>query len=290
MAETERYFLNGMLRYLKPRKILEAGIAQGGGTSIILNAIQDIEDAHLFSIDYATQNHFDDQTVQPGHLVEKKFSHLKDKWTRFLGGDVSKHIEKVGNEIDLMILDTAHIHPWESLNFLCVLPFLKINNSWVILHDVSLQYLPGRDNDLACRYLWESVVSDKKLQPSPDYIPHFSNIGAFKITDDTIKYIGNVFEELLNPWLALPLNFEEGNYPFGTKILPEDLESIKNIISKYYDPDCAKFLEHVIEFQNGIAEHKNNIYKNKKLALKDFMRRSHPKVLKILKAIKHIVK
>ncbi len=56
MQKNERYFLNGIIRAKKPRKILEAGVAEGGGSAIILNAISDIDGAELYSVDYLKQS------------------------------------------------------------------------------------------------------------------------------------------------------------------------------------------------------------------------------------------
>ena len=261
MARNEKYFLNGMVRYFKPAKILEVGIACGGGSAIILNAIKDLH-SQLISVDYCEQYYGGRTNKLSGFLVDEQFSHLKDKWTVYRGGDISRFIEKVGGDIDMLVLDTAHIHPWETLNFLCVLPFMK-PDSWVVLHDVSLPYLAGREEDLACRYLYGHVVSDAKIMPAPEknYIPYFSNIGACHVTEDTVKYVRNLFESLLCPWAALPGVFDKKVFPCATPMLPEDLNDIRKIIAKYY-PEYAEFFEHAIEFQNGIVKHKTYRYNN----------------------------
>jgi hypothetical protein len=263
MAKNERYFLNGIIRYMKPQKILEVGVAEGGGTAIILNAIKDLPNSQLISVDYCEKFYVGNEKnglldKLSGFLVDEKFPQLKDKWTIYRGGDISKFIEQIGSDIDLLVLDTAHIHPWETLNFICILPFMK-TNSWVILHDISLPMLKGRENDLACRYLFGHVVSDKKIMPVSDYESSFANIGAFRVTDDTVKYVRNLFESLLNPWAAMPGIFDPKNFPCATPILPEDIESIKHIISKYY-PEYVSFFEDVIDFQNIIVRHKTEEY------------------------------
>ena len=51
MWSNQREFLNGVVRKFKPKKIVEIGVSKGGGSCIILNAIQDIKNAHLYSID-----------------------------------------------------------------------------------------------------------------------------------------------------------------------------------------------------------------------------------------------
>ena len=49
------YFINGILRKIKPKKCLEIGVAKGGSTIVILNAIKDIKDSSLVSLDLNTQ-------------------------------------------------------------------------------------------------------------------------------------------------------------------------------------------------------------------------------------------
>ena len=281
MQRNERYFLNGMIRYLKPAKILEVGVSHGGGSAIILNAIRDLP-SRLISVDYCEKYYGGGTDKLSGYIVDEKFSHLKDKWTIYRGGDISRFIERVGGDIDLLVLDTAHIHPWETLNFLCVLPFMKIG-SWVILHDVSLPYCNHREEDLACRYLYGHVVSDVKIMPAPEenYIPYFSNIGAFHVVDDTVKYVGNLFESLLCPWAALPGVLDERVYSFFQPILQEDLDDIRKVIGKYY-PEYAEFLEHAIEFQKGIAKHKVDYYHN----WRSVWRRNFPWTFKAAKFVK----
>ena len=261
MEHNAKYFLNGMVRYLKPAKILEVGIASGGGSAIILNAIRDIENSQLISVDYYEKYYGFDEKLS-GWLVDEKFSHLKNKWTVYRGGDISRFIENIGDDIDLLVLDTAHIHPWETLNFLCILPFLK-RGAWVILHDVSLPYLSGREDELACRYLFANVVSDIKIMPVPEdnYIPHFSNIGAFHVIDDTAKYARNLFEALLFPWAAYPGMFIDRIFPCNVIITNEDIDGIRKIITKYYK-DYAEFFDHAVEFQEGIARHKAERYRS----------------------------
>ncbi len=151
MSKNERYFLNGIIRYFKPRKILEVGTARGGGSAIILNAIKDLPDSQLISTDYCEKYYMLDTDKPSGYVIGEQFPQFMDKWTLYAGGDISRYIEKIGDNIDVLVLDTAHIHPWETLNFLCILPFMKVNASWCVLHDVSLPYVSGREECLACR-------------------------------------------------------------------------------------------------------------------------------------------
>ena len=51
LNKNEPYFINGIIRKFKPKKCLEIGVARGGSSIIILNALQDISDSFLVSLD-----------------------------------------------------------------------------------------------------------------------------------------------------------------------------------------------------------------------------------------------
>ncbi|MBR2208728.1 MAG: hypothetical protein IJ859_07995 [Synergistaceae bacterium] len=199
----------------------------------------------------------------------KNFRILKKITGESFAAAMSRNLSRTwggGTKFDLLVLDTAHIHPWETLNFLCVLPFMN-QDSWVVLHDISLPLLSLRENDLACRYLFSNVVSDEKLMPVSDYDSYFANIGAFKITDDTRKYIGNLFQSLVVAWDAVPFFYDKYIFPCATPMLEEDLNDIRKIIKKYY-PEHYEFFENAVKLQNVIIQHKTEVYKNWRSVLK----------------------
>ena len=74
MWGNQKEFLNGVARKFKPKKVLEIGVAEGGSSIIILNAIKDIEDSHLYSIDLSTNNMI-------GYCVKNIFHNLSNKWS-----------------------------------------------------------------------------------------------------------------------------------------------------------------------------------------------------------------
>ena len=104
MWANQREFLNGVIRKFRPKKIVEIGTAQGGGTSIMLNAIKDIENAHLYSIDLSSSNKI-------GDCVRDYFPEFLNKWTLFQGDVAAKFIEQIGNNIDMLFIDSAHFEP-----------------------------------------------------------------------------------------------------------------------------------------------------------------------------------
>ena len=127
-----------MIRKIKPKKIFEIGVAYGGTAALKLNAIKDIEDTKLYSIDI-NKNCYKLRSKKTGFFANEKFPHLAGKRTLYTGGYTSEFIEKIGNNIDLVYIDTVHLTPGEILNWLDILPFLK-EESFVILHDNSFKF------------------------------------------------------------------------------------------------------------------------------------------------------
>ena len=108
---------------------MELGVDRGGSSIIILNAIDDLEDAHLYSIELNSED-------KVGECVNKYFPNFLKKWTLFKGNIATEFLEQIGNNIDMAFIDTAHFEPGEILNFIIILPFLK-ENAIVIFHDIS---------------------------------------------------------------------------------------------------------------------------------------------------------
>ena len=134
MGLRQVYFLNGIIRKNKPKKCLEIGVANGGSSILILNAIKDIENSSLVSLDL-NNNMYLDSTKRTGYRVKKYFPELAKKWKLFTGDLPHKFLVKLNMKFDFLFLDTAHMAPGELLNFIEVLPFLK-ENAIMVLHDI----------------------------------------------------------------------------------------------------------------------------------------------------------
>jgi predicted O-methyltransferase YrrM len=250
MHETERKFVHGLIRFLKPRRILEIGVWHGGGTAVLLNAIRDFKNSEVISIDLLKKA--GEKTV--GYFAKKHFKKNKN-WQLFAGKEPSEIIEKIGYKpFDFCIIDTAHVHPIESLNFLTIFPFLN-DNAVVVFHDlvlfaaVSKRYPKNvtHHTSLASKLLFDCLCGTKLKVKDKKYLEDLSsiienkgasqvstsgNIGAIQITKDTKKNIQNVFSMLMFPWGLLPAI--------------EHLRSISNIVKKYYSK------ENFNEFCNAI--------------------------------------
>ena len=131
MWGNQREFLNGVVRKFKPKKILEIGVAEGGSSIIILNAIKDIKNSHLFSIDLSTNEMI-------GYCVKNLFNYLSNKWSLYTGNIPAKFMKIIGKNVEMVFIDSGHFEPGEILDFLIILPFLK-EEAIIIFHDIANQ-------------------------------------------------------------------------------------------------------------------------------------------------------
>lgn len=131
---------------------------------------------------------------------------MRGKHEFMLGTTLPFVIDKIGGDIDFVILDTTHSLPGEILDFLVVLPYLK-NDAVVCMHDVSLcQRTVNSVFSHATGVLFSAVVADKFLNLILDDTLQlrYPNIAAFQINPDTMKNIADVFLALILRWVYLP--------------------------------------------------------------------------------------
>ena len=223
MQPVERQFINGLLRYYKPSKILEIGVSRGAGTVTILNAISDMPETQLVSID-RLDYFYGDGCTPVGAEARNLYPDIVDtKWKLFTGVEPSQILPKINYKFDFLVLDSLHAHPIESFNFLCALPYLS-DGAVVVIHDISLHLLFPKS--IAPRILMCSVAAEK-LFISHEYVPINDkgdlahNIVGFQVDADTRKYIENVFHSLMHPWEVFHL---------------DDAELVRNLLVKHY-PD-----------------------------------------------------
>ena len=224
----QREFINGIIRKYRPKKIVELGVFLGGSSIIILNAIKDIKNSHLYSIDINANNN-------TGRCVKEKFSYLLDKWTLFKGDISARYIEGIGKNIDLAMIDTSHFEPGEILDFALILPFLK-EEAIVIFHDIDNQitYAFGKDmREEWAPYIIFNLIRGEKYFPQGKTILN-KDIGAIKLEKNQKRYIHDYCRALAGQWQYFP---------------PENhIKSAANIFKKYYDKECLNIFEESIKF------------------------------------------
>ena len=84
LSPNDAYFINGLIRKLKPKNCLEVGVARGGSAVIILNAIKDIQDSVLVSMEL-NDKLFIDKSKETGYTVKEFFPELTKNWKLFTG-------------------------------------------------------------------------------------------------------------------------------------------------------------------------------------------------------------
>lgn len=231
MWDNQREFLNGIIRKFRPVKILEIGVSHGGSSIIILNAIDDIIGAQLYSIDLNSEQ-------EVGECVPKYFPKLSAKWNLFKGNIASEVIEKIGNNIDMVFIDTAHFEPGEILDFLIVLPFLK-EEAIVIFHDIANQITRSPTRNEWAPYIIFNNIRGEKYYPSGDNILT-QDIGAIILEKNQYKYYHDYFRLLGGQWQYYPKELH--------------ISQLKNFFKKYYDTICLKMFEETITFNKNFVK------------------------------------
>ncbi|EOZ2155517.1 class I SAM-dependent methyltransferase, partial [Campylobacter jejuni] len=121
----------------------------------------------------------------------------------FSPGLACNHIDKVGGDIDLCIIDTMHSYPGEALDFLFVLPYLS-KNAVVIMHDLTFHILCDVSYRNVCSVLFSSFFGRKHYlrENYIHYGPNFQNIGYCVLDDNQMEEEKlYVYFKLLNlPW------------------------------------------------------------------------------------------
>ena len=247
MSNIHREFLNGVVRRFRPKKILEIGVYKGCSSSVILNAIQDLDDSHLYSIDLSSKNYI-------GKCVRTLFKDLLPKWTLYTGDIASKFMEKIGKNIDMVLIDSAHFEPGEILDFIIVLPFLS-DEAIVVIHDIANQItvpMFSKNGWMSERNEWAPYIIFNSIR-GKTYLPSGKNtltqgIGAKKLDIDQKKYYKDYFRLLGGQWQYFPKE--------------EYIKEINDFFLKHYDNECMNIFNDTVNFNRKFVKEnpKNNLY------------------------------
>ena len=255
MSERERAFVCETIKKHKPKKIVEIGIAAGTNSVIILDYLHEnnlLDSTTFCAIDYNTTYYRDLRSGnymhncgggvesgqrKSGFLVQELVPHLTSYYNLYTGGLCANHLEKVGDGIDLCIIDTVHSSPGEGFDFLMVLPYLA-ENAVIILHDLSYHCFNRSNNKHAniCALLFFALVGKKEIPPQyPPYEDVFQNIGSCVLSPNQKQFLEYYFRILHMPWEYMPSN--------------EDLLVFENYILKIYGEHFAVAFKHILALQ-----------------------------------------
>lgn len=204
MSDMQLAMLCGLIKEYKPKKIVEVGVAAGGTSAVILNCISVLGmDTEVYSVD-VSEDYYRDMKKKTGYLAEecKGFLNNKVKY-KLMRGYLPEQLDDIGEGIDFLILDTEHTLPGELFDFLAAFPYLR-DGAIVVLHDIFLNQYVQSSNAFATRVLLSAVVGEKIVGRGMDNQYNFVELGVFKVTQDTAKYIENVFSALMVTWNYIP--------------------------------------------------------------------------------------
>lgn len=232
MSSADHSFLCGLIKEYRPKKVVEVGVAGGGTTAVIMNCLSMTgnENAIMYSVDL-NEECYRREGKRTGWQLEEVKDHLRnyDNHTFLLGRTLPHVVHELGDDIDMVILDTVHTLPGEILDFLCIFPHLS-ENAIVILHDITLNLV--RDDDrFATKVLLDSVSGEKYFNLT-DRLP---NIGAFRVTEETMVNIENVFSALSITW----------SYFADSKMLIDYRKSFQT----FYPKKCLELFDRIARIQ-----------------------------------------
>lgn len=202
MTEFESAFLCGLIKELKPKKIVEVGVAGGGTTAVILKCLQLLgveSEVELISMDLA-EKFYREKDKRTGYLADELLSSNVAFHHKFvLGKLLPEVIDEIGGDIDMVILDTVHSMPGEMLDFLAIYPYLS-PNACVLLHDLSSNISGQNPLAFATQLVFSSVSAKKIIMQDINKPGKIPNIGGFIINENTTENIGYVLSSLIITW------------------------------------------------------------------------------------------
>ena len=245
MTRDDHGFLSGIIKMIKPRKILEVGVAEGGTTAVIVKSLEMLGlECEMYSVDLNAK-FYRNNNRDTGYFFKEREKPSKIKHKFLFGKTIAGQIKNLGRGgIDLAILDTTHQIPGEILDFLSVLPFMA-ENGMVVLHDINLNYDSGMSKEerrvkaahksIATKIVFATVVADKYYNYSM-----MPNIGAFKINENTYKYSLNLFMALSLTW----------SYKMDENLINE----YRNLLAKYYSGQCMEVYDTYVNMNNLLSQ------------------------------------
>jgi hypothetical protein len=163
---------------------------------LILNAIKDIPDSILISLDLSTQLRTK-HSKKTGYKVNQYFPELAKKWKLFTGQKPHNFLIKLNMKFDFVFLDTAH----SALNFIEILPFLN-ENAIFVLYDILWHFDQKSKLCPSNVYLYPVIYGDIVLFKNEDgSIP---NTGVIFLYNNQEKHYLEYFLLLLACWEYIP--------------------------------------------------------------------------------------
>lgn len=243
LSDQDLGFICGLIKEKRPEKIVELGVSAGGTSCVIMNCLEKLGiDSKVFSVDVSYTYHYD-TSKRCGFQIDDaaKYLHHMENHVLMLGKSIAQVIEKIGHNIDMLILDTIHYLPGELLDFLICLPYLS-KDAVIILDDLIFAHTGENTNAIATKVLFDLLVGEKVFPSGDGACP---KMGGVLLNEDTRKYRSNYFSGLLMPWW----------YPLG----PDDMETYRGVLERHYEKGEMEFFDEAVRINTETLQKKENV-------------------------------
>lgn len=252
MSRDQIAFLCGLLKWKKPKKVVEIGVAEGGTTAVIIGCLASLaENVEYHAVDIL-EKCWNDSNKDTGYVVGEVYEKLPEtvNMSWHLGKCLPNYIDKIGDGIDFVILDTVHSVPGEILDFLAIYPFLK-KDAVVVLHDITLCHWLTSEDSICTNVLYGGISGIKLLpEGTIDGSKYFSNLGAVQLDNNVNDGIKNIFWNLTLPWRYM--------------LDDNSLMLYSNLYEKYYGKGYRDYLADVVKVnQKRMVEKRQKEEQNK---------------------------
>lgn len=243
LSDEKLGFICGFIKEKHPQKIVEIGVSAGGTSCVILNCLDKLNmDSEFYSVDISYKCHLD-RSKDCGYQIADVAAYWKreKRHKLILGKTIAEVIEEIAlnGKIDMLILDTIHYLPGELLDFLVCLPYMS-DDAIVVMDDLTFSHRGENTWAIATKVLFDTVTADKYFSPNT----YFSDMGAFQIGKDTLKYRTDLFSALMTPWY----------YTMDEQIE----EAYRKIIYMNYTEREQKLFEEALEVNKITLNKRNN--------------------------------
>jgi predicted O-methyltransferase YrrM len=178
---------------------VEIGTASGFSTSVLCHALNFASQAgminsdfHVFSYD-VSPNSYADQNKRVGDGTREQLSPELLKHITFRHPALASSLEQHhGNDdIEFLLIDASHKHPWPTLDLLATLALLK-PGAVVVLHDINLPIRNPEFPVWGAKYLFDGLDLEKGVPKDEE----FPNIGRLKMPEDKEQLRGQLLKIL----------------------------------------------------------------------------------------------
>lgn len=236
ISEYDVRFLSGLVNFARPRTLVEIGVASGWSSAVILNRLKQTHGSDSFQLNAIDlfEDFYLDAKYKTGHAVTELVPDLKSNYNLLTGRIAPDAMADVG-KVDFSFIDAHHYHPWTTLDFLAVLPFME-KGRWVAFHDINLCTIERHKHTNRGPFYMFHLWQDTKLQSTQNP----SMIGAVLLERQPHQYLRDILEILHTPW---ELSLEES-----------DLQSFSNFVGIHFGDKWKAQFDNLFEMRNPSPE------------------------------------